>query len=333
MKTNESITEKALEAMTERVKQNVKIFTEVEERRELDINKIEAMWGAAKADVNKVMDKLYNELVNDVPEAELLEKLVDTRWTQEKEGILYIMMDGTFITTRERDESGSSWQENKLGLIFNSNDLHRRRVKGAGEGETHCDITKQEYVSYLGSAEEFKKHLYDCALRNGYGQFRTTVIVSDGATWIRNIAEELFPDAEQILDLFHLKENIYRFGKYLFGDDGAGYTGWAETLIGLAEDSRTEELLGRVEQYQGKRMPAGIVNIYSYVYNNRLKIDYAGYRAKGYYVGSGPVESGNKRVLQRCCKQAGMRWNHDCAQHMLTLCAKAASDPSFLLSA
>jgi hypothetical protein len=66
------------------------------------------------------------------------EKLVDTRWTQEKEGILYIMMDGAFITTRERDESGSSWQENKLGLIFNSNDLHRRRVKGAGEGETHC---------------------------------------------------------------------------------------------------------------------------------------------------------------------------------------------------
>ncbi|MDR2094048.1 MAG: hypothetical protein LBP76_00830 [Treponema sp.] len=73
MKTNESITEKALEAMTERVKQNVKIFTEVEKRRELDINKIEAMWGTAKADVNKVMDKLYNELVNGVPEAELLE--------------------------------------------------------------------------------------------------------------------------------------------------------------------------------------------------------------------------------------------------------------------
>ena len=73
MKTNEQAAEKALAAMAERVKQNVQIFTEVEERRELDINKIEAMWGTAKAEVTKVMDELYNELVNAVPEKELLE--------------------------------------------------------------------------------------------------------------------------------------------------------------------------------------------------------------------------------------------------------------------
>jgi hypothetical protein len=31
------------------------------------------MWGTAKAEVNKVMDELDNELVNAVPEAQLLE--------------------------------------------------------------------------------------------------------------------------------------------------------------------------------------------------------------------------------------------------------------------
>ncbi|MDR0684516.1 MAG: hypothetical protein LBF83_05255 [Spirochaetaceae bacterium] len=32
--------------------------------------------------------------------------------------------------------------------------------------------------------------------------------MSDGAAWIRNMVEELFPDAQQILDFFHLCENV-----------------------------------------------------------------------------------------------------------------------------
>ncbi|GHU05745.1 hypothetical protein FACS1894147_12220 [Spirochaetia bacterium] len=104
------------------------------------------------------------------------------------------------------------------------------------------------------------------------------------------MADELFPDAVQILDLFHLKENIYTFAKYLHGDDPATYVPWAESLIALAENSRTDELLGKLVEYKGMKLPPGVVNIYTYVYNNRAKIDYFTYRAHGYYVGSGPIE-------------------------------------------
>jgi len=45
----------------------------------------------------------------------------------------------------------------------------------------------------------------------------------------------------------------------------------------------------------------------------------------GWFVGSGAVESGNKVVLQKRLKQAGMRWNPDTAQYLLTLCAKEES--------
>ncbi|GHV86831.1 hypothetical protein AGMMS50255_1270 [Spirochaetia bacterium] len=241
------------------------------------------------------------------------------------------MVDGAVINTRKTDENGSTWRENKLGLVFNSNDLRKRTGKSTSGQEVQYDIMKKEYVTLLGNVDEFKKHLYACALRNGYGQFETTVIVSDGATWIRNMADELFPDAVQILDLFHLKENIYTFAKYLHGDDPAKYVPWAESLIALAENNRTDELLGKLAEYKGMKLPPGVVNIYTYVYNNRSKIDYLTYRAHGYYVGSGPIESGNKTVLQRRCKQAGMRWNERCAQHMLTLCARAASKLGFRL--
>jgi hypothetical protein len=79
------------------------------------------------------------------------------------------------------------------------------------DGVTH-DLLKKEYVSLLGNAEEFKKYVFECAVRNGYGEYKSTVVISDGATWIRDMCDEIFPGAVQILDFFHLKENITASG-------------------------------------------------------------------------------------------------------------------------
>ena len=68
------------------------------------------------------------------------------------------------------------------------------------------------------------------AQHNGYGKFKNTVLISDGATWIRNLKEELFPDAQQILDLFHLKENTYELAKDVFNNDERQYMPWAENI-------------------------------------------------------------------------------------------------------
>jgi hypothetical protein len=99
----------------------------------------------------------------------------------DKKGILYIMVDGAAVDTRLKDEQGSSWRENKLGLVFSSADLRKRK-----DGVTH-DILKKEYIPCLGSAENFKKYLLECAVRNGYGRYEQTIPVSDGASWIRNM--------------------------------------------------------------------------------------------------------------------------------------------------
>jgi hypothetical protein len=246
-------------------------------------------------------------------------KIADIAYSQDKAGTLYLMVDGAAINTRKKDGEGSTWRENKLGVVFSSEDLRTRK-----DGKTR-DILKKEYVSYIGTVEEFKKHLFECALRNGYGRYQTTVMISDGAAWIRNMGEELFPDAVQILDFYHLAENIYSFAKHLHGEDPARYKPWAEELIGLAREGKSVELLRKLEPYQGRKLPAGVVNPYTYVKNNREKIDYARYREKGYYIGSGPIESGNKTVLQKRCKQAGMKWDEQNAQKLLTLRAKAES--------
>jgi hypothetical protein len=69
-----------------------------------------------------------------------------------------------------------------------------------------------------------------------------------------------------------------------------------------------------------------VVNPYTYIEHNKKKIDYAEYKRRGYYyIRSGPIESGNKTVVQKRCKQAGMRWNEGNAQEMVTIKAKEES--------
>ena len=240
-----------------------------------------------------------------------------------KQGTLYLQTDGAALNTRTRDQNDSTWRENKLGLAFSSD--HIRYWKNT-KGQTQHRILSREYISFIGGAQEFKYHLYALAIRAGYGEYADTVILSDGATWIRNIKNELFPDAQQILDLFHLKENTYEFAKQLFKDNKEKYEPWAEDICKRLEDGKWKEVLKDLKRYKNIPARQGSVNLYTYIDNNRDNIDYPAYKAKGFFVGSGAIESGNKIVLQNRLKLPGMRWNVPTAQCMLSLKAKIESN-------
>jgi hypothetical protein len=247
-------------------------------------------------------------------------------YTQTTSGVVYIQTDGAALNTRMKDESGSSWRENKLGEVFTSKDI---RYWTDHKGRRQHQILRKEYISFVGAVEEFKKHLLACAVRNGYGQFKETVVLSDGATWIRNMVEELFPDAQQILDYFHLCENVHTYAKALFNMDASQYAPWAKRICDQLKASQYEFVLQELEPMKDKKPNGCSVNLYGYISNNIRNIDYAAYEKKGYFIGSGAIESGNKLILQDRLKRAGMRWNTITAQAMLTLKTKAESNVWF----
>lgn len=236
-----------------------------------------------------------------------------------KDAVLYIMPDGSAVNTRIQDEGGSSWREVKLGLTFLDKDMIQRKN---GKGI----ITQKEYVAYLGSVEEFKKYLFESAVRAGYGRVKKVVFIGDGASWIWNMCQELFPDAECILDYYHLKENVYDYAKALYPADEQKSHAWAESMMNHAHEGETDDILKMIKEAP---KPIGIkgnvVNLETYITHNRGRINYPEYRKKGYYIGSGMVESGHKIVLQKRMKQAGMRWGISGAQYMATLRAKFES--------
>lgn len=237
-----------------------------------------------------------------------------------KDTILYILMDGSAVNTRVQDEDGSTWKEMKLGLTFLDKDVIKRKNDAA-------IITKKEYVTYLGSVTEFKKVLFDSAARSGYGKVKKVVIIADGAHWIWNMCKELFPDAEYILDFFHMTENVYDYAKALFYNDEKKYKKWAETVIYYIKTEQIKKALKKIsESPLSSEKSEKTVNLEGYINNNLDKINYLQYRNKGYYIGSGMIESGNKIVVQKRMKQAGMRWGIPGAQYMAVLRAKHESN-------
>ena len=236
-----------------------------------------------------------------------------------KEGILYIMMDSSAVNTRIQDENNSSWKEMKLGLIFSDRDLITR-----SNGDKI--ITKKEYVTYFGAVGEFKKLVFDAAARAGYGVLKKVVVIGDGAQWIWNMCEELFPDAVRILDYFHLSENVHGYAKSLYPEDEVGRRIWVNTVLDLIKEEKVDEALNYISVKLIKNLPAGVGNVYNYIENNKDRIKYKTYKAEGYYIGSDPIESGNKTVIQQRMKQAGMRWGVNGGQYIAALRAKYESD-------
>jgi hypothetical protein len=137
--------------------------------------------------------------------------------------------------------------------------------------------------------------------------------------------DELFPDAQQILDFYHLSEKVWSFGKLFFNGTKKKYVPWSENTCDLLRDSKyndvlTDVLIKEKELKQTKDL------LSTYIKNNINNIDYLNYQQRGYLIGSGAMESSNKTVLQYRLKQSGMRWNIPSAQAMVTLRAKMESN-------
>lgn len=248
--------------------------------------------------------------------------------------ILYCEVDGAMFNSRKTKEteesqkvSKSSWMENKLGIVFRSDEL-KDTGKCDESGNPIMRLAKREYIGTTQGVDEFRERLVSLMLKNGLKDASDVVLLSDGAPWIRRTREQYFPNATQILDLFHLKENVMKFAQYLFGNNESKYYPWWKSACKLLEDGKWDELLKQPEvaEYQkNKDTPRGIPNLYQYIWNNRDVIDYPVYKKKGYFVGSGAIESGHKTLMQERIKLAGMRWYQDSAEKLLALRAKLRS--------
>jgi hypothetical protein len=77
------------------------------------------------------------------------------------------------------------------------------------------------YTGAIETAEEFGVRLYREAWQRGWSRAKRKVVLGDGAPWIWNLADEHFPGATQIVDLYHARQHLWELAEALSGEPGA----------------------------------------------------------------------------------------------------------------
>ena len=124
--------------------------------------------------------------------------------------ILYVQMDGTGVPVvkketvgrhGKRDAQPAHTREVKLGCVFTQTTWDQ-------EGFPIRDPDSTTYTGGIEIAEEFGKRLYLEAWNRGWNRAEKKVVMGDGAEWIWNLAEQHFPGAVQIVDLYHARQHL-----------------------------------------------------------------------------------------------------------------------------
>jgi len=214
---------------------------------------------------------------------------------------LYVAADGT--TVRETD----GWHESKAGVIYWENGALQR---------------KSRYVGRFDRSEIFGWHLWLEACRCGLRQADEVVFLGDGAPWIRNQRRRHFGRATFIIDWYHALEHLWDCGKKLFGEGSQATEQWVKKRESWLWDGQTRKLLNDLhkqqKQYRGPKRKA-LAGLHKYIRDNEQEMRYDVFRAKGYEIGSGPVEGACKCVVGKRLKQSGMIWTRTGSSAILAL--------------
>ena len=150
-------------------------------------------------------------------------------------------------------------------------------------------------------------------------------VVADGADWIWNRVEELFPEARQVMDFYHCSEYLHKVAAAQYGKGSEKGMEWVHaTLVRLSLSEATRVIAGlkrmKPASEEAKRL---INNAIEHLSKHSGRLNYASARRGGYHIGSGAIESANKMICHGRLKRTGAWWYPSCANNILKLrCAK-----------
>jgi hypothetical protein len=170
--------------------------------------------------------------------------------------------------------------------------------------------TDLSYFSRMLDAENFAKQARAELIRRGIDQVEQVSAVMDGAEWIDGFVDEVCPDVQlRILDFPHAGEYVNGIGKLSQEAGSVLPDDWLKSQLHDLKHNGPLTVLEELRKLRQKH-PQGeeISKKLAYLEKRETRMQYHQYRAQGWPIGSGTVESGNKVVMQARLKGAGMHW-------------------------
>src|SRR5215472_5078838 len=145
--------------------------------------------------------------------------------------------------------------------------------------------------------------------------------LGDGAPWIWNLVEELFPGAIQIVDRFHAKQHLSELSKAIYGLTSPRAATWAERRHEELDRGQFHALLAAIRRQVARSEEAR--RCLHYFQSNRERMRYPEFHAQGLCTSTGVVEAGCKVAIGTRLKRAGMHWTVRGANAIIALrCSK-----------
>ena len=237
----------------------------------------------------------------------------------EKAGIVCVMADGTDMPMRRECLKGAKGKDGrartrevKAGAIFVAS-----KTK---DNEPHRDLDTTTYVATTHRREKFGKYLRSEFDRRFGREPDTVLYITDGGKWLHSIHESEFPFAVEILDVYHAVEHL----KPLLAGLGIKENSkewkyrhhyWSECI----KAGKVQNVLDYIWKNMRARLGKDAMREYKYYRSNAGRMKYDEYRANGWFIGSGVIESGCKTVIGQRFKQSGMIWSLKGAKALLPL--------------
>lgn len=180
------------------------------------------------------------------------------------------------------------------------------------------------YFSRMTDAQTFGELARVETHRRGTERAGVVCAVTDGAEWLQGLIDLHRPDAVRILDFAHAAGYVTRAAQAVFGAESAAGAAWIAVQLHALKWGEAARVVAAVRDLP----PAGasaearavVAESVGYLTKRLAQMQYATFRAAGYPIGSGSVESGHKVVTQARLAGAGMHWGRGQVNGLCALC-------------
>lgn len=267
----------------------------------------------AESTVERAAEAAGAELGRRLAAGETFGEARDWDWHRDAEGktCAYVAADATGVGQQGRGAAAAEGRMATVAMVYNPvPEVDARRARPGGPPPRF----RARYVAGLSGAASLGEPLRRQAAQVGMDRAERWIALTDGGSGLEGWVRANFGRIEAvILDFFHAAEYLGGLARALFpGDDEAreGWLGgWCHRLKHEGGPAVLEALRGL--EVRGRAAKEARAEAVRYFTNQAHRMDYPGYVAKGWAIGSGPVEAACKTVIGQRMKGSGMRWGAD----------------------
>jgi hypothetical protein len=264
-------------------------------------------------------------------EGETFGAAADWGWHKDADGrtCAYVSIDAT--GTPQQGPRGAKAEGRMCAVAMVYNPVPEGRTRWARPKALRRPPWQARYVASLEGQAALGEPLRRQAAQVGRDRAERWIAISDGGAGLEDWLRAHFGRLEAvILDFYHASEHLAELAKAWHGAEAEAareqHRRWAHRLKHEGGAAILEELSAlKLPNRRGLRELHRATR--AYFENHVHRMDYPSYLARGWQIGSGPIEAACKTVIGRRLKGTGMRWGPDGSDAMSHLRALFVGEP------